>query len=421
MENPSGRSRKPTLSVSQRVDAYFSQLDVEDHAILNELSREEPLLCIGESDEILPENINCAADTRKRSGIHKQQIFQPRHTITYWISTAFLFGAVLFLSASVFWLYQTNSGNEDIHILVTVGFFSATIFFLIGSYLGYYEVINAQTDPNPHRKMYCFPSPGKKTANFWTALAYLIGCVFYQITFTSDVLQMTYPENSVAQWLIARVPLLAGSVCFGLGGLGEMKLNKCWKWTPYKLGWYTAWFNSVGGILFFGAGMAFISTGNELVVQIPYVLGSAGYVIGSVMSLIMWKLQQFGLVYLPDLNRQYIYYYRSDQNKHDRREIVMYTDIFFLCLYVISAATGIYAVTFAVLCEEYRDWSKNFAVATLGAIGVVVLGSAMHRVPKKKPYSHLLWFMRFYMVWDMVNNMIDTWHISGAECHRYGH
>jgi len=404
-------------ALSVKVDQFFSRLDKVDQ---QEQLKEEPTSHVPESVAGNAEHNGASMDmddaVSKKLRFDDPRIFELRHSISYWISISFLFGAILFFSGSIFWIYDDVEA-DDSYILVVVAFFVGTVAFLIGSYLGLYEVINIDSSDETR---YLLPKDKKDCRNMsWiAAMSYFVGCLFYQITVTNDVLQITYPPYSAGYWLILKLPLFIGGIFFGVGGIGEIVLNKGWMWRPTKLAFYTAWLNGVGGIMFFIAGVAYIASDeNVRSVQIPYVLGSFGYMAGGVLSLMMWKLQQFGLVYLPDLNRELTIFH----SKKGRAEIVLYTDIFFLCIFCLSAATGVYAVTFATLCEHYKDWAKNFALSTVISVGVIALGSVMHRVPTKRPYKYLVYLLRFYLCWDMINMMIDTYNISGDKCHSYGH
>lgn len=151
-------------TVPERVTAYFSQLDAEDQAEIREL-RHELMESIGGVDESSSElHVDSTTIVRAKSlmQVENEKVFEVRHTVAYWISISFLFGAILFLSGSIFWLYEDHIETDDVYILVTVGFFVGTIAFLVGSYLGLYEVINTEDDEdsNPHRNRYCCPSKG---------------------------------------------------------------------------------------------------------------------------------------------------------------------------------------------------------------------------------------------------------------------
>lgn len=77
----------------------------------------------------------------------------------------------------------------------------------------------------------------------------------------------------------------------------------------------------------------------------------------------MWKLAQFGLVYLPKLNSEYIHYFQHSQNaddKHDRSGAILYTDIFFLVLFNFDAVTGVYAITFATVCLRALSYLQTY-------------------------------------------------------------
>jgi len=146
------------------------------------------------------------------------------------------------------------------------------------------------------------------------------------------------------------------------------------------------------------------------------LVGSFLYLIGSVLSLLMWKLQQFGLVYLPELNVEG----ERTKKKLKKSNFVMYRDVLFLCMYVITLCGAISAMTYASLCEQYQDWIKNFTLATLASIVILAIGSFMHREPEKPPFTYILWFVRFFMMFYTANLVIDGYHLSGNECGIYG-
>ena len=200
-------------------------------------------------------------------------------------------------------------------------------------------------------------------------------------------------------------------------GLLAMYLNKCWRWKPHSLGWIVSWLNGVGGFFFFIAGLTGFMQEIEFITPWAYLCGSFCYLLGSIGALVMWKLQQFGYIYMPELNQNK---QRSYGVWKKQRNTVLYRDIFFINLYIITAALAISSISYAVQCKRYSDWIKNYALIAIGALGVLLLGSVIHFEPEKPPFSYLLWFLRFYMCFYTVNLCVDAYHISGKECKRYG-
>ena len=202
---------------------------------------------------------------------------------------------------------------------------------------------------------------------------------------------------------------------------------QCWKWRPYKLGWVISWLNGIGGFLFFVSCAVFTwwdngdadrETFRLWLCAGPLLVGSVLYWIGSVLSLVMWKLQQFGLVNLPFLNKQK----RRDyiERNLEQKDKVLYRDILFLILYSLDVAMAFIAISYALQCEKYEDWIKNFLLGSLASIALLSLGSFMHQTPKKPPFLYFIWFIRCYFVFYTSNLAIDLWHISGSQCAKYG-
>jgi hypothetical protein len=102
-----------------------------------------------------------------------------------------------------------------------------------------------------------------------------------------------------------------GSVCFVAGGIAEVRHNRCldlpaavksgrWKTLPFWLSWN----NLCGGVFFLVAAMA-----GRWVPESPgwvyttYLVGSVNFFIASSIMLYMWKGEQYGLGFIPSINR----------------------------------------------------------------------------------------------------------------------
>ena len=344
-----------------------------------------------------------------------------RHTVSYWISISFIFGSLLFSTASIFLSMHSSLTQKDKFVLITVAFFAGNTAFLIASFFGWFEVINIQNhqhNNNMAQTLIC-----NQTINYWTALVFVIGSVLYQISVTCNLLQIQFESFSFFfDHFLLKLPIFLGGIFFFIGGVLEMYLNECWYLKPRNIGWIISWLNGIAGFFFFIAGIGIFFDEQSLVslylTQIPWIIGSLAYLFGSIGSLLMWKLHQFGLVYLPKLNKNYVYY--KNKSVKVKKGMILYRDIFFLVFYVATAASGITAMSYSLLCGKYADWFKNFLATTMGSIAVLTLGSVMHIEAEKEPYSYLTWFLRFYMVWLTTNTVIDAYDIAGSGCEHYG-
>ena len=100
--------------------------------------------------------------------------------------------------------------------------------------------------------------------------------------------------------------------------------------------------------------------------------------------------------------------------------MVLYRDIFFIVLYCITASGSTFAISYALQCKDFEDWIKNYFLALMGSVAILVISSFMHKEPAKASFSYLLWFLRVYMTIYTINLVIDVYHISGTECTKYG-
>eukprot|EP01083_Nonionella_stella_P147866 467168_1 len=410
----SSSSRKQTFT--ERFDQYFTQDDEYD----------EHSQFIDAKNITLIDRDDVAGASMTSSLFNYQWEF--RHTLSYWVAINYILGALLFTTGSFFWLIEDRLTTTDFYCLVTVAFFAGACCFTMGTYFAYYEVINEQTQSSRRKRIFCCYA-GKRNINFYAVLTYFIGTICYQLNTTTGrvfytirgVLKMNFTRGSLTWYLLLQMPIFFGGLCFWVGAMFEMHLNKAWKWRPTKLSWIVCWLNGVGGFTFFMAGIGLFFEDQPLIILwmtiIPYLFGSFCYFLGGIGSLWMWKLNQFGLCHLPQLNTEH-HLHRTEKRKG--KNIVLYRDIFFLCFYVVTLATAITCIAYASICVRYGDWIKNFALALVASIVILAMGSFVHREPERAPVSYLLWFLRFFMIIYTINLMVDGYHLSGNSCYTYG-
>ena len=267
------------------------------------------------------------------------------------------------------------------------------------------------------------------TDEYRTVFCFLIGALVYQIAVSFSVCDFLFDisddsnnniDTGLIETLFSKIPLIIGGIFFFLGGYYGFRLNYCLKFRPHRLGWWVAWFNFFGGILFGigGFGCLWINS-NHLFWQklyyflttLPYLIGSLFYLIGSVGTLIMWKLEQFGLAFLPKINIV---------NQNDRKHTINFKQLFFILLYCVVICIALIGGVYSQFCHKYRDWIKDFLFAMILPFGMLVICSIIHRDPEKKPYAYLLWFVRVMIFWFCFNVSIDAYHVSPLQCGIYG-
>ena len=140
--------------------------------------------------------------------------------------------------------------------------------------------------------------------------------------------------------------------------------------------------------------------------KLPYFFGCICFVIVGGISIYMWKLEQFGLQYIPSLN------IRGSYKTH-----ITKTHLFFIFFYNITAAVSLYGIAYSIQCNQYIDWSKNFAMLLLLSLGIISLNSILHRDPDIEPWSYLNYFLRVILIGFTINAIIDVIHLSSYYCH----
>ena len=208
-------------------------------------------------------------------------------------------------------------------------------------------------------------------------------------------------------------------------GFVFMFINRVWIYKPHKLAFWVAWFGGIGGINFFILGIGkffpFDSTASFWMVIVPNLVGTFCFLCCHLLSLFMWKLEQFGSSYLPHLN------YTKVQKKK-RKKNVLYRDLFFLCLYISVGILQIIGISYASLCVYFEDWIKNYVKGLSAAFFILLMGSFLHKEPERAPFSYLLWYFRTARFWNNFHlffcnelimlqwEMIWNQYVSKTEC-----
>lgn len=321
-----------------------------------------------------------------------------KHTACYWVAISFIFGSIVFTSGSFFWLFDLNETQEM--ALVNYPYFAGSITFSVGSYISWWETMNLKDPPPPKTVWFSFKD---RNISWWICWWYVVGTTFYYGNTLSGIQAWKlHPSWSPFPWWMG----FFGGIGFTLGGIFELIAYKFWKWRPYKLGWWVAYVNTTGGTLFaIAAAIGFyyeVSPKNALAAKWAYLIGSIFYLIGGILSLVMWKTEQFGLAFMPELNLT---------KEKDKRKTVSFLQLPFLIMYCCTSAMSVTGIVYSYCAGD--DWNvvSKFILSMVIPTGVLCLGSVIHRVPEEPPYSYLLWFLRFIMTWLTVNEFFDCWRL----------
>lgn len=90
---------------------------------------------------------------------------------------------------------------------------------------------------------------------------------------------------------------IVGGALLTIAGATEVYINKGYRLRLTKLGWWSSWCNFIAGFLF----MLSSSTYGLLSIY-SNIIGSAFYLIAALICLYMWKLNLFGLQFMPEIN-----------------------------------------------------------------------------------------------------------------------
>jgi len=325
-----------------------------------------------------------------------------KHTACYWVAISFIFGSLVFTTASYFWLYDLNYAQQM--ALVNYPYFAGSITFSLGSYISWWETMNFK-DPPPAKTVW-FSFRDRNTP-WWICWWYVVGTTFYYGNTLAGIEAFYLPKSwSSFPWWMS----FFGGCGFTLGGICEMIAHKFWKFRPHKLGWWTAYFNFVGGFLFvIAAAIGFWFEVDPMYAKASkwaYLVGSFSYLCGGMLSLVMWKSEQFGLAFMPMLNLT---------NENNKRHTVSFLQLPFLFMYCCTSAISVSGIVYTYCASDHWNVVSSFVLSLVIPTGVLGLASVIHRVPEKPPYSYLLWFLRFIMAWLTINHFEDCWRLHFGE------
>jgi len=233
------------------------------------------------------------------------------------------------------------------------------------------------------------------------ALIYFTGCLTFAIGLAAE---LTCPEEIAAP--VMNYAFLLGSLQFALGGLAECIENEVFTSLAITTAWVGALLNFTAGLSFLLASvLTFISTLPSFWSSLLYGIGSAMFVLGGSLQLVLWRDEQFGLTYMAVMNKlgghtgRPIVSTGPDDKAHEQDGFSL-VGLFFIHFFSLTAAVSCYDFNMAVADFVFNPGLGNLhrAIADLAPAIVlhmeIALQSAVVRTPRSAPYRQIFVLMR---------------------------
>jgi hypothetical protein len=333
-----------------------------------------------------------------------------RHTVSYWVCVCYILGSMLFVAGSAFW-YKHYVYESRERALVTYPFLFGSILFTLGGYLGMFQAINLGRRGASKLWEWCPEKDG--FLGYWF---YFVGAMVFNVS-CMEPLEMFEDWPSWIKREMAWGAAEVGSVCFIAGAYVEVRTTNSlnvmeavesgrWKNLPFWLSWN----NLFGGCLFFTAASAgrFNPTSPGWVYT-TYLIGSVNFFVASSIMLWMWKGEQYGLGFIPSINRVVPLRPAESGNKGYRQ--VNLWHFAFIQVYITLTGASFIDFCFATqrfsVYEQYHGFAHfHEAVASIMgvflAVGLLFMASVLHTTPRIHPFDKLLYWVQVYVAVKLI-------------------
>jgi len=342
-----------------------------------------------------------------------------QRTMAYWISIMYLEGAVLWIVGAAYTMSSLSErGMLYERALVWVPYLMGNVAFMIGAYAGVIEVINIPNTNRDRKTSYFISSKHELRILIdlvgWKPIfgyiSYFIGALCFNVEAIFS-LSLT-PSAKLLVW----TPATLGALGFFAGACLEGHHNRIWEVNDRVL-FCLCTSNAVGSFFFFLAGVSgfFVVGSHKWLVGFPYAVGSVLLAVGALCSLWLWKNEQYGLSFLPELNMK-----RREAADPEENVMDMHAEygcgradawqLPWLVMYIINAASSVVQIGIVTVLNNYGN-----LVAIASAVfnfllshGILVLASVVHHVPTAQPHRCLLIYMRLVMTGVTVISWIQV-------------
>jgi len=359
-----------------------------------------------------------------------------RRTLSYWIAVTFFEGSIFFTTSSFLSNYPDELG-QYFQSMTTFGYVAGKINYFVCTWFMCLETVNLTAEEHtsagsPHgaaenRAFSCWPfhcrtalenleKLGAGPYPYYASVVYFIGVNTFLVGLIAEFLPL--PEL-ISKWTVL-ITFLLGSIFFVLGGLAECKENKVFSTLSLDIGRFGAIMNTLGGLLFLvGSVLGFWDASHAK--NLSFGVGSAIFLLGSGVMIIMWKDEQFGLTFLSALNGlDRATPIQSADGSEQENSTFSVRGSFFVMLYCFAASVSVYNF-FVSMRQGYHSskWSCFYVLersfnALLPAIfthALLLVNSAVIHVPKTRPFYHLFIGCRFLALLMTLSgsaNLVET-------------
>lgn len=246
----------------------------------------------------------------------------------------------------------------------------------------------------------------------------LAGAICYNVNSIASLFSLTELQSL----FLVTIPGIIGGLLFVVGALAACELNKVWRGKLSLVSFLCIMSMFGAALYFFASFCSALDMPSEMQwwsFDIPFLVGSAFFCISGILSLWMWKCEQYGLCFAPQINKeQYFLQERTQLDLHEQFGCGQATfwQLPWLTLYVLNASGCVLDIGIVVGSQKFRDLLSFHCVlrASINLVlshGFLLLCSAVHHLPKAKFHRCLMQLMRACLVFFTV----DSWLTVGED------
>eukprot|EP00927_Polykrikos_kofoidii_P077951 TRINITY_DN74831_c0_g1_i1.p1 TRINITY_DN74831_c0_g1~~TRINITY_DN74831_c0_g1_i1.p1 ORF type:complete len:558 (+),score=59.49 TRINITY_DN74831_c0_g1_i1:105-1778(+) len=348
--------------------------------------------------------------------------WQWRRTTSYWIAITFLEGSILLAVSSACGSTSPERFGAYRNAIIKWTALVGSGFFVFGAYLMCLETMNLNRP-----KMRYWPIAfgyvlGRKGSHgdatrlpYITSISYFIGALLFLIASGASLVAI-HSRAAIQFFIVA--PQIVGGLLFVCGGICECVENKVVaNRFERRLCWWAAVANCVGGVFFFAASLAAVLS--DFVCNLLTTFGCVFFLVGSMLSVVMWMDNKFGLTYMSVFNQDDCP--TAEDTPKDAGDVsevaggatpLSLTAVIFLYFYCFVADIALFdtCVELEVFISDptffHMTLVYNELLPFLLMHLVLVMQSALVKVPKRQPYRFLIIMVRFLSVITALNTFI---------------
>mmetsp|Transcript_63750 Transcript_63750/g.179453 ORF Transcript_63750/g.179453 Transcript_63750/m.179453 type:complete len:501 (+) Transcript_63750:103-1605(+) len=226
------------------------------------------------------------------------QMFDFFFTVSYWVAVSSIMGGLLLTIGCAAPLFKVT---EPWHLkLFQVTCFMGDIFYTILCYLQYLQLINM---PHEHPEVFIVPKWGPiRQRVAWESCVGTVVFLLSMLLWTSAaILEFNEHLPEEVELIFCKVPKFLGGIGFLVGGICEVRHNYSLS-SAYVETWASRC-DFLGGLCFAISGTLIFFGGFTMIRASLLTAGMVLYLIAGILLLVMWRGNDFGLLFLRQLNQ----------------------------------------------------------------------------------------------------------------------